>query len=324
MGGICGLSPRGRGKQTPPETTAAVPRSIPAWAGETISAADAESKSGVYPRVGGGNSRLALVKSATSGLSPRGRGKQPAGAGQIRHLWSIPAWAGETLDTGPFRLVAEVYPRVGGGNRGKDRPPTGNGGLSPRGRGKRRPKRGRGLRRGSIPAWAGETVDAGQVAAFADGLSPRGRGKPRRVSCGGLGMGSIPAWAGETPPIGTAGSLEGVYPRVGGGNSTLIMPEAIGKGLSPRGRGKHSVHAFLGNKLGSIPAWAGETTLRRRRTTIRGVYPRVGGGNPPPTWPPPPAPGLSPRGRGKRRRRLPRTSQRSIPAWAGETFPSGR
>ena len=50
------------------------------------------------------------------------------------------------------------------------------------------------------------------------------------------------------------------------------------------------------------------------------VYPRVGGGNenPPPRaihgW------GLSPRGRGKRQRRIsPRESRGSIPAWAGET-----
>ena len=50
-----GLSPRGRGKRARGRRYAAPSRSIPAWAGETISAPQARFGVKVYPRVGGGN-----------------------------------------------------------------------------------------------------------------------------------------------------------------------------------------------------------------------------------------------------------------------------
>ena len=71
--------------------------------------------------------------------------------------------------------------------------------------------------------------------------------------------------------------------------------------------------------VGSIPAWAGEPGDGHQNQARQPVYPRVGGGT---TMPRPTdrcSPGLSPRGRGNRRR-LPDTTaaSRSIPAWAGE------
>ena len=72
--------------------------------------------------------------------------------------------------------------------------------------------------------------------------------------------------------------------------------------------------------MGSIPAWAGETSRPKRPKPLGRVYPRVGGGNPtsPPTTPR--TLGLSPRGRGKRSLLIHRPQRRrSIPAWAGET-----
>ena len=92
-----------------------------------------------------------------------------------------------------------VYPRVGGGNRLARREREGPEGLSPRGRGKLSGSREAIRRRGSIPAWAGETRQslgirrmpgvyprvgggnrpAAQTACLCQGLSPRGRGKHR-------------------------------------------------------------------------------------------------------------------------------------------------
>ena len=93
------------------------------------------------------------------------------------------------------------------------------------------------------------------------------------------------------------------------------------KGLSPRGRGKHFHQHPRETFAGSIPAWAGETGIYIDAISAAAVYPRVGGGN---TNRPPRVrqmEGLSPRGRGKRmRRRLDHPTERSIPAWAGETF----
>ena len=91
-------------------------------------------------------------------------------------------------------------------------------GLSPRGRGKRLEYVTRGRRKGSIPAWAGETavsawskravrvyprVGGGNAASAVEraacaGLSPRGRGKRIDADFLVVRIRSIPAWAGET------------------------------------------------------------------------------------------------------------------------------
>ena len=71
----------------------------------------------VYPRVGGGNAEYPGKGRVAHGLSPRGRGKQCADT--VRAGWggSIPAWAGETYRRAEDLGLAQVYPRVGGGNR---------------------------------------------------------------------------------------------------------------------------------------------------------------------------------------------------------------
>ena len=111
-----------------------------------------------------------------------------------------------------------------------------------------------------------------------------------------------------------------VYPRVGGGNALYSDFGICVEGLSPRGRGKLKRAWNAGGRRRSIPAWAGETRPARLYRRKRGVYPRVGGGNCGLTAWSRRAAGLSPRGRGKRRR-IQRDSlgARSIPAWAGET-----
>ena len=135
-----GLSPRGRGKPLHQRRRRLVQRSIPAWAGETRATRYCRSSKPVYPRVGGGNFTIAPYSPASAGLSPRGRGKleQPRSVAHISG--SIPAWAGETSSARRPARPAGVYPRVGGGNPGRVRPPTQQMGLSPRGRGKRRPR----------------------------------------------------------------------------------------------------------------------------------------------------------------------------------------
>ena len=71
-----------------------------------------------------------------------------------------------------------------------------------------------------------------------------------------------------------------VYPRVGGGNALHLPFNALGKGLSPRGRGKHAAGAETREEIRSIPAWAGETRGTDDNHRLSPVYPRVGGGNP--------------------------------------------
>ena len=294
-----GLSPRGRGKRVRRTRRQPLRRSIPAWAGETITQYNDNYLAAVYPRVGGGNGAYDQRTGMQTGLSPRGRGKlrQPAACARI--AGSIPAWAGETgLSDGTLR-ACQVYPRVGGGNLVFSKPERKHKGLSPRGRGKRA-ARPYGRRRGrSIPAWAGETtppmtptsacwvyprVGGGNwrgrsFRVHFGGLSPRGRGKLPRGNGVGETRRSIPAWAGETCAGTSVVCSQEVYPRVGGGNIHDAAYPEIREGLSPRGRGKQCAAHLEELERRSIPAWAGETEIGLVAAKNREVYPRVGGGN---------------------------------------------
>ena len=107
---------------------------------------------------------------------------------------------------------------------------------------------------------------------------------------------------------------------MGGGNRRNVNTAARRYGLSPRGRGKLPASYLRECRYRSIPAWAGETAARRCLTPPFEVYPRVGGGNSVSRAAAVFAVGLSPRGRGKRARRIRAgRRRRSIPAWAGET-----
>ena len=110
-----GLSPHGRGNQSPDVVGGWVLWSIPARAGEP----PAYSKSGhtytVYPRTGGGTGGMFGGSRCGVGLSPHGRGNRPWSCGSTAPLRSIPARAGEPT-LGLLRgSVVEVYPRTGGG-----------------------------------------------------------------------------------------------------------------------------------------------------------------------------------------------------------------
>ena len=335
-----GLSPRGRGKPSGGGGWLVAGRSIPAWAGETYRCLRLLHPAKVYPRVGGGNRRRCYGWRQADGLSPRGRGKRERPQWFNPFLRSIPAWAGETQPGKEIVAELGVYPRVGGGNRGRSSGCIAAFGLSPRGRGKP-PEVRLGLERGrSIPAWAGETdarvsgpapgrvyprvgggnAAGGRRAWSTGGLSPRGRGKPTGLSIASVCRRSIPAWAGETPSPGRRTPGNRVYPRVGGGNVVGSGLKDPRNGLSPRGRGKRLALLQYPTLRWSIPAWAGETVVRICSSRALRVYPRVGGGNARGEKKARCSRGLSPRGRGKRRIRIRRRGRRrSIPAWAGET-----
>ena len=156
------------------------------------------------------------------------------------------------------------------------------------------------------------------------GLSPRGRGKPFGIALGAYYCRSIPAWAGETKGGCDYDIREKVYPRVGGGNGGGVSMYLYPRGLSPRGRGKLSGFFSCFFCYRSIPAWAGETRFSKPGDSTRQVYPRVGGGNYMRARRLSLAQGLSPRGRGKLNiNDTDYVVRGSIPAWAGETYPTG-
>ena len=130
---------------------------------------------------------------------------------------------------------------------------------------------------GFIPAWAGQPsaklVDSGASAVYPRvgwatcdsvrnrpvimGLSPRGRGNLVTLPFLPAVQRSIPAWAGQPQRQGTGVSMYRVYPRVGGATLVFAWCQLAGVGLSPRGRGNHSLFRWRWPWVRSIPAWAG-------------------------------------------------------------------
>ena len=162
------------------------------------------------------------------------------------------------------------------------------------------------------------------------GSSPRGRGKPRPKSRGAPRGRLIPARAGKTRLSPRAPGSGPAHPRAGGENAMAVTTTQTATGSSPRGRGKpsRSWRGRRGPRL--IPARAGKTLKTASIAPVDWAHPRAGGENALPALKDFAGQGSSPRGRGKRARRLWRRCWPGlIPARAGKTlsearFPTGR
>ena len=154
------------------------------------------------------------------------------------------------------------------------------------------------------------------------GLSPRVRGNRLTDRPDGYIIGSIPACAGEPGKAGISCRPPPVYPRVCGGTSPDVRNLAHYWGLSPRVRGNRCQSPAVAAPPRSIPACAGEPSLRPGRVGQQRVYPRVCGGTNAWATCTVTTLGLSPRVRGNPVLYLDTDPPpRSIPACAGE--PSG-
>ena len=294
--------------------------SIPACAGEPPRRLCGAWQVSVYPRVCGGTVVLTAVwrqfpglsprvrgtadgpraVRKGRGLSPRVRGNPPDGRRRRQHRGSIPACAGEPTMARISLPPGTVYPRVCGGTEMLSDVFWGFPGLSPRVRGNQLGCHLEIFLLWSIPACAGEPylrprrqqlpavyprVCGGTVSAVISlvgviGLSPRVRGNLGTHSWRCAALRSIPACAGEPQPSWTSWRRGGVYPRVCGGTATAISMAIAVAGLSPRVRGNHTKLLVRHCPPGSIPACAGEPSIRRASQPPHGVYPRVCGGTP--------------------------------------------
>ena len=151
-----GLSPPTRGNQTLDEANLIDGGSIPAHAGEPYQYDLPRPRPEVYPRPRGGTPVSSPRPSRAHGLSPPTRGNHARILQPVPERRSIPAHAGEP--TGRIRKACRraVYPRPRGGTsvvHAITRLPRG---LSPPTRGNRRHALAYLVKRGSIPAHAGE------------------------------------------------------------------------------------------------------------------------------------------------------------------------
>ena len=111
-----GRSPRARGRPRIAIENPVCVRSIPACAGETITAYAYNAALQVDPRVRGGDSSSHISKILEQGRSPRARGRHTRGRYELARLGSIPACAGETRSNARALRMMEVDPRVRGGD----------------------------------------------------------------------------------------------------------------------------------------------------------------------------------------------------------------
>ena len=222
---VKGLSPRMRGNHRVANAVSADLGSIPAHAGEPSPPAARGGAAGVYPRACGGTYDFSDWPTFDVGLSPRMRGNQDEGRGDLQVQGSIPAHAGEPPSSPSKRKLARVYPRACGGTFPRRAIGREGLGLSPRMRGNPPAVLGHAVRSGSIPAHAGEPVRLARRVnrtwvypracggtgrrnenpASVAGLSPRMRGNLAGQGRGDLRLGSIPAHAGEPRPLRAGG-----------------------------------------------------------------------------------------------------------------------
>ena len=232
-----------------------------------------------------------------------------------------------------------VYPRACGGTARRWAAGTSALGLSPRMRGNPGTRRARAVRGGSIPAHAGEPrphrIGHGKhwvypracggtdiprpVTHFGRGLSPRMRGNLNLSVLRVEKRGSIPAHAGEPPACFATRTRAGVYPRACGGTPPQANIHCCEWGLSPRMRGNLGHEPRRAEAEGSIPAHAGEPSVRRPPNQRDKVYPRACGGTSRSPACRRMSLGLSPRMRGNPLQTdAYKARSRSIPAHAGE------
>ena len=254
----------------------------------------------VYPRACGGTLSLWSWCSSLRGLSPRVRGNLAGFQWERIRPGSIPARAGEPERRARTSTVSRVYPRACGGTPVPCRSDTNSTGLSPRVRGNRRRAGLATAAMGSIPARAGEPLGNGAMggvsrvypracggtggstrpADWQAGLSPRVRGNQSTVAVKIPLPGSIPARAGEPKAWAEWCQRRTVYPRACGGTVNGILYAGERYGLSPRVRGNPTAYFRSSKRRGSIPARAGEPSLRWCRAMSTRVYPRACGGTP--------------------------------------------
>ena len=167
-----GPSPRGRGRQEEIAVLKTNRGTIPAWAGATPNERRGVIPDWDHPRVGGGDTQMALVSKISPGPSPRGRGRRWTRGKRSMVAGTIPAWAGATAAVTGEPLSFRDHPRVGGGDQNRPLIEHLQSGPSPRGRGRLDQRQRHAGQSGTIPAWAGATC-VGVVRGRVVGDHPR-------------------------------------------------------------------------------------------------------------------------------------------------------
>ena len=151
------------------------------------------------------------------------------------------------------------------------------------------------------------------------GLSPLARGNLRRPRWNLPRTGPIPARAGQPILYRITNKTSGAYPRSRGATGSGTNAMSLESGLSPLARGNLSRSVGESNRLGPIPARAGQPSRQSGRRPGIWAYPRSRGATCTLRIARVQERGLSPLARGNRCASFPfAAQQRPIPARAGQ------
>ena len=219
------------------------------------------------------------------GLSPPTRGNPNPLQDAAGNEGSIPAHAGQPWPRIRPRPGFRVYPRPRGATTLSELRARLMEGLSPPTRGNRRDHCAIAIRRGSIPAHAGQPATrSGRTTTTP--VYPRPRGATPRESGLGSGRGrSIPAHAGQPSTCVSELRDLGVYPRPRGATDAAGRACQRPRGLSPPTRGNPRSTPPRTPKGRSIPRPRGATEIRRWRDRRgEGLSPPTRGNPGPGSW----------------------------------------
>ena len=335
-----GSSPRVRGKLTPNSLGSFHTGLIPARAGKTGESLISMIFSTAHPRACGENVDLFCCAVESTGSSPRVRGKRTRSRMVTLSRRLIPARAGKTGNGRWSAPMIWAHPRACGENRSRGGRGRRGRGSSPRVRGKHVSIHAVTAMERLIPARAGKTgqcVPVLQVnqahpracgentlmdskCILQNGSSPRVRGKKSHGTLVIVRHGLIPARAGKTSASNCSPLSRRAHPRACGENFDGAASGRLGRGSSPRVRGKRALSIPNCSFGRLIPARAGKTNTQFIGIIPHGAHPRACGENVSTIHKDSGALGSSPRVRGKRSgMRGLHQACRLIPARAGKT-----
>ena len=153
-----GLPPRGRGRVSRSRGGGLARWITPAWAGKRAREAVVTVEARDYPRVGGEEDAVRVVRAVQAGLPPRGRGRDPLPRHPRVAPRITPAWAGKSTPGYHQKGWCQDYPRVGGEEFVLFRFGLMLLGLPPRGRGRAKVHDYFTSALRITPAWAGKSA----------------------------------------------------------------------------------------------------------------------------------------------------------------------
>ena len=235
---VPGSSPLTRGKHRRPLRCRPAIRLIPAHAGKTVQGRGLRRGPRAHPRSRGENRVLYGSLSDVQGSSPLTRGKPNAPSFPHSRNRLIPAHAGKTKASWPWRASRRAHPRSRGENRLEELSYMAGPGSSPLTRGKRPQRDGEAPRGGLIPAHAGKTYVVDEIIV-SEGAHPRSRGEnDSNDSFMPPIAGSSPLTRGKRDQLAGRGYRRGLIPAHAG-KTCLRAGRCLSRRAHPRSRGEN-------------------------------------------------------------------------------------